>query len=1309
MSPSPEHRPDRPQTPAGLRAARRDLLDRLDEVSIRDAHRLGQRIRRAGPDELPELAHRIDAAADAVARRRAAVPDIEYPAQLPVSARREEIAEAICEHQVVVVAGETGSGKTTQLPKICLELGRGVRGMIGHTQPRRLAARSVAERIASELGTTVGGLVGSAVRFDDRTSPDTAVKLMTDGILLAEIRRDRLLRAYDTIIIDEAHERSLNIDFLLGYLAQILPRRPDLKVVITSATIDPERFARHFAAPDGAPAPVVEVSGRTYPVEVRYRPLQVQQGDRLVDLDPLDALADAVGELLARGDGDVLVFLSGEREIRDAEEVLRGRRFRDTEVFPLYARLTNAEQQKAFRQHSTRRVVLSTNIAETSVTVPGIRYVVDTGLARISRYSTRTKVQRLPIEPISQASANQRAGRCGRVTDGVCIRLYAEDDFEGRPEFTDPEILRTNLASVILSMADLDLGPVDEFPFVDPPDAKAVRDGRQLLTELGALTEDARGRPRLTAVGHDMAALPLDPRLARMLVEARDNGSLGDVRVVVAALTVQDVRERPAEEREKADTFHRRFADRGSDFLGYLNLWRYLTEQRRELSGSAFRKMCRAEYLHWLRIREWQDLVGQLEGICRERGWHPPSGHAAEDDVHRALLAGLLGNVGMRVEDSREFTGARGIRFQVFPGSDLAKKPPRWVMAAELVETSRLWARDVARVDPVWIERLAAHLVKRQYSEPHWSSTQGAAMAYEKVLLYGLPVVEKRRIRLDRVDAPLAREMLVRHGVVEGGWDTRIPVLRENAAAVAEARELETRSRRRDLVVDDEALVTFYLDRLPPDVTSGRHLESWWRKHGRHDPDRLRLRESDIHLDSSGPSAADFPPAWRQGERTFELVYTFDPGVDADGITVRIPLPQLPTVDAAGFEWLVPGVREALYTEMLRTLPKYLRRLCSPPAEFAALLATELRPRSAPLPVALAHALSARIGTGVDPSDFHPERLPDHLRMRFEVVDGETVVDSGTDLAALRSRLAARVRDDLNRRLVDDSATYPRWTADGIGDLPTTVTKTVDGVELTGHPALRAGDGGLRVVVCATAAEQRSTQTATLLELLARDLVRPASLTKGRPVAERLALTRHPHGGLEALVHDASVAAVARLLASRGGPVYTHAEYRELRDAAEASVPGVVGRTIAEVVPALLVAAEVELALEDAPADVRDLVRPGVDFLVGRGFLVRHPPEQLRHLERHLRAVVARLELARDFPARHAELSAGLAEVEQRVARAEASLRTRPGGTRSIRDLRWLLAEYRVSLFAQHLGTARPVSPARIDKAVAAALAPRRA
>lgn len=855
-------------------------------------------------------------------------------------------------------------------------------------------------------------------------------------------------------------------------------------------------------------------------------------------------------------------------------------------------------------------------------------------------------------------------------------------------------------------MADLDLGAVEAFPFVEPPEHKAIRDGMTLLAELGALRAGDDERPRLTGAGRDMAALPLDPRLARMVVEGHRNGSLGDVLVVVAALTVQDVRERPADDRDKADSYHRRFADKSSDFLGYLNLWRYITEQRRELSGSAFRKMCRTEYLHWLRIREWQDLTTQLRSMARERGWHPGSDRAAEDDLHKALLAGLLTNVGMREEDTREFRGTRGIRFQVFPGSDVSRKPPRWVMASELVETSRLWARGVARIDPVWIEQLGEHLVRRQYSEPHWSDAQGAAMAYEKVLLLGLPVVENRRILLSRVDAPLAHEMLVRDGIVGGRWDTRIPVITENAAAVTDARELETRSRRRDLVIDDEAMVDFYLERLPREVTSGRHLESWWKKSGRRDPESLRMHPEDIRTAHAAPSATDFPPTWRQGDRTFDLRYEFDPGVDADGITVLIPLPQLSSVTTAGFEWLVPGVREDLYTEMLRTLPKYLRRMCSPPAEFAALLAGDLTPRSAPLPVALAHALSARIGVTVDPREFHPEQLPEHLRMRFEIVDGDRVVDSGPDLGALRARLVDTVRNTLSDRLVPDDGPHRQWTAESIGDLPESVTGEVDGVTVTVYPALTVRDDGIHRVACATEAERRGTQASAVLRMLSEGLVSASSILRGRPVEHRLALTQYPHGGADALVADASLAALGRIVARRkGAPVLTVAAFEAVRETARAEVPGAVASAISAAVPALVRAQEVSARLDSAPADLAADIRPGLDFLVGKGFLARHPAELLPGLDRHVRAAGLRLDLAEKDPARHRDLTRILDRSEEKVEESVPALRRRPGGARLVRDLRWMIAELRVGLFAQSLGTARPVSPERIDKAVASALA----
>ncbi|MGH3292392.1 MAG: ATP-dependent RNA helicase HrpA, partial [Trebonia sp.] len=841
---------------------------------------------------------------------------ISYPEELPVSQRRDDIAEAIKNHQVVIVAGETGSGKTTQLPKICLELGRGITGQIGHTQPRRIAARTVAERIAEELGTQLGDVVGYKVRFTDRSGDATAVKLMTDGILLAEIANDRNLTRYDTLIIDEAHERSLNIDFILGYLRQLLPRRPDLKVIITSATIDPERFAEHFKDQrTQEPAPIVEVSGRTYPVEVRYRPINDKASDPEretdEDRDQVTAITGAILELERAGPGDILVFLSGEREIRDTADSLRGRSGLD--VLPLYGRLSSAEQHRVFevpasRSITSRRVVLATNVAETSLTVPGIRYVIDPGTARISRYSLRTKVQRLPIEAISQASANQRKGRCGRVADGICIRLYSQEDFESRPEFTDPEIQRTNLASVILQMAAARLGDVRRFPFVDPPDPRAITDGVKLLEELNAVKDD-----QLTETGRQMARLPVDPRIARMIIESGQQGCAREILVIAAALSIQDPRERPTDNQQAADTAHRRFAQPESDFLAFVALWDYLAEKQRELSGSAFRRLCRSEFLNYLRVREWQDLHAQLASLSRDLGINTKTSSSERVRVHTALLAGLLSQVGMKVvlapsrpaagraggqggqERGRrplpEYLGARGTKFAVFPGSGLARKPPDWIVAAELVETSRLWARTVAAIEPEWVEPVAAHLVKHSYSEPRWSRTQGSAVATEKVTLYGIPIVADRTVLLHRIDRVLARELFIRHALVEGDWQTRHHFFRDNAKLIEEAAALEQRARRRGLVAGEDALFAFYDARVPAEAVSARHFDTWWKTARHETPGLLTLS-----LDDLLSSAADeldvgaYPEVWTSASpglagsggqgAGLALSYAFDPGSD---------------------------------------------------------------------------------------------------------------------------------------------------------------------------------------------------------------------------------------------------------------------------------------------------------------------------------------------------------------------------------------------------------------------------------------------
>ncbi len=1061
---------------------------------------------------------------------------ISYPPELPVSQRRDEIAAAIRDHPVVIVAGETGSGKTTQLPKICLELGRGQAGLIGHTQPRRIAARSVAERIAEELGTGLGDRVGYTVRFTDRVSAGTQVRLMTDGILLAEIQRDPMLRRYDTLIVDEAHERSLNIDFILGYLHQLMPRRPDLKVVITSATIDSARFSEHFGN-----APVVEVTGRTYPVEVRYRPVvdpDAPEGDPAADpdRDQVSAIVDAVGELQREGPGDVLVFLSGEREIRDTADALgdavRSGTLRGTEVLPLFARLSAAEQHRVFASHTGRRVVLATNVAETSLTVPGIRYVVDTGQARISRYSLRTKVQRLPIEPISQASARQRAGRCGRVADGICIRLYTEEDFGSRPEFTDPEILRTNLASVILQMTAIGLGDIAAFPFVDAPDRRNVRDGVTLLEELGALRVGRGGG--LTSLGRRLVRLPVDPRLARMVLEADRLGCVAEVLVVAAALSIQDPRERPIEHQQAADESHRRFVDERSDFMAYLNLWNYLREQQEALSSSAFRRRCKREYLHFLRIREWQDLHSQLRRVVRDlkitvSRTADPAVEGAEvdaDRVHQALLAGLLSHVGMQDERAsarggqggrrplREYQGARGIKFAIFPGSALAKKPPEWVVAAELVETSRLWGRTVARVEPEWVEQIGAHLVKRSWSEPHWSARRGSVVAKEKVTLYGVPLVADRTVTYGRIDPETSRELFVRHALVEGDWRTRHDFFHENRRLLDDVGELEHRARRRDIVVDDDTLFAFYDARIPAHVVSGAHFDSWWKKVRRSTPDLLTFTEQDlVDTTASQVSQSDFPDRWVLDGLELPLSYRFEPGAADDGVTVTVPAAVLNQVPHATFEWQVPGLRHELVTALIRSLPKPVRRHLAPAPDNAARALERLEPGAEPLLPALSRELSRLAGVDVPAGAFDWEKVPGHLRVRVkvtgekgrEVAAGKVVQDVGRVAAGtVREAISAAARSVGLE--VDD---LEGWT---IGELPRTFEGVGAGGPVTGYPALVDDGGHVHVRVLPSEVEQTRAMRGGTRRLLMAAVPVPstADLTDGWDTADRLALTQRP-------------------------------------------------------------------------------------------------------------------------------------------------------------------------------------------------------
>ncbi|AGF72672.1 ATP-dependent RNA helicase HrpA [Corynebacterium halotolerans] len=1289
--------------------ARQDLLDQLDEVSLADERSFRRRLRKArAPQALTAIAEDMRAAREKVALIDAGVPEITYPESLPVSGRREDIAEAIRDNQVVIIAGETGSGKTTQIPKICLELGRGRRGLIGHTQPRRLAARTVAERIADELDQEIGDSVGYAIRFDDRVSRTTAVKLMTDGILLAEMQRDRFLNAYDTIIIDEAHERSLNIDFLLGYLKKLLPRRPDLKVIITSATIDPERFAEHFADADGGPAPIIEVSGRTYPVEIRYRPLEFEAGGRIVDQDPLDALCEAVEELMAEGPGDILCFFAGERDIRDAMETIEGRKWRGVEVTPLFGRLSNQEQHRVFQPHSGRRIVLATNIAETSLTVPGIRYVVDTGTARISRYSVRTKVQRLPIEPISQASANQRSGRCGRVADGVAIRLYSEEDFNSRPEFTDPEILRTNLASVILQMAMMRLGDISEFPFVQPPDNRAVRDGLLLLHELGALTSrENEGQPVLTPVGRDLARIPVDPRMARMLVEANRLGCLDDVLVIVSAMTVQDVRERPLEFQAQADQAHARFKDTSSDFLSSLKLWDYIGQSRDDLTGNAFRKRMKAEFLHYMRIREWRDLVRQLRDVAKQLGWthhRDVAGERNPDAIHQSLLSGLLSHIGARDGNTKEYKGARGTRFMIFPGSSLAKKPPEFIMAAELVETSRLWARDVAKIDPAWVEKLAGDLLKHQYSEPTWSRKRAAAMAHQKSTLYGVTVIADRLVPYHRVDAEAARDMFIRHALIEGDWSTHHTFFHANVEKLELAAEIEEKARRRGIVVDEDTLFDFYDARLPAKVTTGRHFDSWWKKTRQENPGLLDFDPADlVSADAETVTEQAFPDRWRKGGIDYDLAYRFEPGHPQDGVTVLVPVPLLAGMDTEGFDWLVPGLREELVTELIRTLPKALRRSVVPAPDFAARALPKLVPYEGPVTAQLADVLRELGGSGINASDFRPSALPPHLRMTYGAVDRRgKVIDTDKRLAALVERQAGHIRSSVSRASrKSESKAVPEWTAETIGAVDEEVTTTVDGHEVTAYPALVATAEGVEVKVHPTKAAADAAMMTTTLTLLMREItVNPQQMVKGLPLQQRVAVDHYPHGGAAGLVEDARVAAIRDLMLEHGGPVRDPEAFTELRNKVKPEVPGMVRRTVVALAPALVEYQSVVEELKNWTGEAIEDMTAQLAFLLPQNAVTLHGIAHLRHLPRYLQAMRIRLEEMALDPDKDADRQDEVAAAREYLDRKLAKLPKGRGKTREVREIRWMIEELRVSLFAQRLGTARPISRRRIEKAV---------
>ncbi|PZE87490.1 ATP-dependent RNA helicase HrpA [Curtobacterium sp. MCLR17_039] len=1278
------------------------------------------------------------------------LPVITYPPELPVSQRRDDIAAAIRDNQVVIVAGATGSGKTTQLPKICLELGR---EHIGHTQPRRIAARTIAERVAEELGGgELGGLVGYQVRFTDKVSSETRVKLMTDGILLNEIHFDRDLKRYDTIIIDEAHERSLTIDFLLGYLKRLLPRRPDLKLIITSATIDPESFSKHFDD-----APIIEVSGRTYPVEIRYRPLVAEDqdddaddesdsrtgdsGNAADDRDTLQGITDALDELAQEDPGDVLVFLSGENEIRDAQDAIEGKRYPGTEVLPLYGRLSAADQHRVFERRHTpgirRRVVLATNVAETSLTVPGIKYVIDTGTARISRYSPRAKVQRLPIEAISQASASQRSGRAGRTSAGIAIRLYSEDDFGRRPEYTDPEILRTNLAAVILQMISLGFGDIESFPFLQPPDSRGVKDGLDLLRELRAVDKDGR----ITKSGRQLTRLPIDPRLGRMVLEAGRQGVGREVIAIVSALSIQDPRERPLEKRAHADQLHARFADPTSDFLTLLSLWNHIEDQQEELSSSAFRRLCKAEFLNYLRIREWQDLYRQLSRAAKQVDVRVGQSRSDDGDaVHRALLAGLLSQIGLRDREKRDYLGSRNTRFVVFPGSVLAKKQPDAVMAAELVETSRLFARTVGRIDPAWVEPLAGDLLKRTYGEPHWEKKQGAVVAYERVTLFGVPIVQRRRVQYSRIDPEHSRELFIRHALVEGEWESQQAFDRANRKLRKELEQLEERTRRRDILLDDENVYEFYDARIPADVATTRDFEGWWRTTRREQPDLLTMRRSDL-LDESAAEAAEddveYPTQWRSGDQRLAIQYRFEPGAQDDGVSVQVPLALLPRMREEGFDWQVRGLRKELVTALIKSLPKHIRKNVVPAADWAEKIVAEL-PDDAPTEptesfrATLAKAIQRMTYAPVSESDFDLSRVPAHLLPTWAVVDERgRRVETGKDLSALQTKLKDRTQQSVASATAKGAGRTggaARVASAGAGrpleqsgltawpdqDLPQTLdTKQAGGV-IRAYPSLVEEGTGPKATVgvqlLATPSDRVVRMPAGVRRLVMHAVPSPVSYIQSHLTAqEKLALAASPYPSTAALFDDVLAAVVDAGIrrAHPDGLVFTKAEFETVRDAVSGSVVDTMFTAVSEVAAVLAAQRSAERALKQANsmsllAALSDM-RQQMERLVFPGFVAVAGLDRLRRIRVYLQGIEARVQKLLQNPGRDATWMREVTVATDRYTDAGGTFPPAVGAHPELVHARWMLEEFRLSLFAQELGTAETVSLQRITKALTAA------
>ncbi|MCX8601406.1 MULTISPECIES: ATP-dependent RNA helicase HrpA [unclassified Gilliamella] len=1228
---------------------------------------------------------------------------IVFPENLPVVEKRQDIFNAIRDNQVVIIAGETGSGKTTQIPKICLELGLGVKGFIGHTQPRRLAARSVANRIAEELHTEIGQLVGYKVRFSDQVSDTTLIKLMTDGILLAEIQKDKLLLQYDTIIIDEAHERSLNIDFILGYLKQLLPKRPDLKVIITSATIDVERFSNHFNH-----APVVEVSGRTYPVEVRYRPPIFDNNDSEVEKNSdFQPIIDAIDELSAESNGDILIFLTGEREIRDLADTLNKLQLRHTDVLPLYARLSNSEQNRIFQSHTKRRIVLATNVAETSLTVPGIKYVIDPGLARISRYSYRTKVQRLPIEPISQASANQRKGRCGRTSDGICIRLYDEQDFLSRPEFTEPEILRTNLASVILQMTALGLGDIAAFPFVQAPDSKYIRDGIRLLEELGALYTKHH-RYHLTDIGKILAQLPIDPRLARMLVEARRLGCTKEIMIITAALSIQDPRERPFDKQQASDEKHRRFADKQSDFISYINLWNYIKTQQQELSGNQFRRLCQKEFLNYLRIREWQDVYTQIRQTIKQLAFPINSQLADYRSLHVALLCGLLSHVGMKELEKHEYIGARNIKFAIFPNSAIFKNQPKWCIASELVETSRLWGRTAAKIEAEWIEPVAKHLVKYSYSEPRWSKKQGTTIANEKVTLFGLPIVASRIVNYSKIDPVLSRSLFIRHALVEGDWLTNHKFYKQNQKLIEEVEDLEHKSRRQDILIDDNELFNFYNQRIDKSVISAKHFDSWWKTKQKTDPDFLNF-EKNMLINQSAQSVNlnDFPDFWYQDQLKLPLSYQFDIGDKRDGVTITIPINILNQVKNRGFDWQVPGFREDLVIALIKSLPKSLRKNLVPAPNYAQAFLNRVGATNQPLLETLETEFRKMTGVKITNEDWQLDQIPDYLKMSFSIVDNNKEIAFGKDLDKLKEQLKTQVQQALSSLTEKKSISLEQdnLTDWNFGTLPNIYEAKQKNYVVKAYPTIIDNQNSVSIKLVDSKQEQQRLTKLGLRRLLILNIPSPIKyLHEKLPNKSKLGLYFNSFGTVLSLIDDCIACAVDYLIEKNNQTIENQEQYQQLLDYTKAHINETVV-DIAKQVESILtlhfninkkLKGRVDLSLAFALSDIKQQI----NNLIYKGFVAKSGYHRLNDIHRYLLAIDKRIEKLMQNASKDRQAMNTVEEVKNLYENWLNSLTENQRLQQQVVNIRWMIEELRVNLFAQQLGTPYPISAKRIKQQI---------